>query len=205
MWPGFGRSRDRLLYYCGKAAREKIRETQCRKFGRGSRGQSLSFALLSERRPSGRRLAGAGHDTQGSGHAAADAALGAFPVRAGVHPSRADGVVGAIGRVIMTFERHSPGPTERFVMLVYIPLGDPVPLSVVLSFPLRKPYQGSMDDPRRAAVGGRLEAQKSFWRFVGIMRLISIAVYVVGIIVGIVFIAASTAERERSRDKRESR
>lgn len=91
-------------------------------------------------------------------------------------------LVGSLGFVTMMFAGAHRGPAERLLLLVYIPTGVLyfVPSLFLFRYASRINTLWTTRSVRQ--LEDALEAQKSFWKFVGILALVVIVLYLLGLV-----------------------
>lgn len=99
-------------------------------------------------------------------------------------------LVGAIGSVAM-FARPGISPAQLVVFLVYIPMGVLYFFPAFFLFQYASRINALWTTRSVRQLEEALEAQKSFWKFVGILMLLVILLYVLGIVFAFVFAAAA--------------
>ncbi len=96
-------------------------------------------------------------------------------------------LVGSFGFVAMTFTGPRTASVPFFLWLVYISMGVLYFLPALLLFRYASRINDLWTNRTVRQLEDALEAQKSFWKFVGILALVVIVLYLVGIVVAFVF------------------
>lgn len=87
-------------------------------------------------------------------------------------------LVGTIGFAAMTFAGAGAGPIERSVLLMYIPMGVLYFFPSLFLFRYASRINALWANRSVRQLEDALEAQKSFWKFVGILMLVAMVLYV---------------------------
>lgn len=99
-------------------------------------------------------------------------------------------LVGLLGFGTMTLAGADAGPASRFLLLVYIPVGVLYFFPSFFLFRYASRINALWTTRSVRQLEDALEAQKSFWKFVGILAAVVIALYLAGIVLVFVLAAA---------------
>jgi hypothetical protein len=100
-------------------------------------------------------------------------------------------LAGSIGFLAMALGPAHAGPVESVVLLAYVPMGILYFFPSFFLFRYASRINALWATRSVRQLEDALEAQKSFWKFVGILMLIMIVLYLLGLLSAVVFLGAT--------------